>query len=370
MINQETDARFMAAAIALARRGLGLCAPNPAVGALVVKDGVILSRGWTKPGGRPHAETEALRAAGERARGATIYVTLEPCSHHGVTPPCTDAIIAAKIARVVYAISDPDPRVAGRGHKLLSDAGIEVTKGVLAEEARRANLGHILRVSHRRPLVALKLALTADGYAAGQSHEPRLAITGAHANGLVHVMRSMHDAIMVGGGTIAADDPLLNVRLPGLDARKPLRVALDSDLRLSATSRLVATAKSHPTLVIAGAGASDALASRLHAEKVEVAYVRRDQARRVDLADALEHLGGRGVTRVFSEGGPRVASGLIRQDLADEVIILTAAKPLGREGVVGLDPVAAAALGDPSRYVKVETRQVGDDRLTRYEKAP
>jgi diaminohydroxyphosphoribosylaminopyrimidine deaminase/5-amino-6-(5-phosphoribosylamino)uracil reductase len=216
--------------------------------------------------------------------------------------------------------------------------------------------------------VTLKLALTADGYAAGPSHDPRLAVTGAHANGLVHVMRSMHDAIMVGGGTIAADDPLLTVRLPGLDARKPLRVALDSDLRLPLTSRLAATAKAHPTLVIAGAGASEASASRLRCEKIEVAHVRRDQAQRVDLAAALELLGGRGVTRVFSEGGPRVASGLIGQGLADEVIIFTAAKSLGRAGLAGLDPRAAAALCDPTCYAKVESRQVGEDRLTRYER--
>lgn len=222
MIHLDVDSRFMAAAIALGRRGQGLCAPNPAVGALIVRDGVIVGRGWTKPGGRPHAETEALRAAGDRAQGATIYVTLEPCSHHGATPPCAEAIIAAKIARVVYAACDPDPRVAGRGHKLLTEAGVEVTQGVLAEEARRANLGHILRVSRQRPLVALKLALTADGYAAGSAHDPRLAITGPHANGLVHVMRAMHDAIMVGAGTIAADDPLLNVRLPGLDFAQAL----------------------------------------------------------------------------------------------------------------------------------------------------
>ncbi len=370
MIDLETDQRFMAAAIALGRRGLGLCAPNPAVGALIVKDGGIIARGWTKPGGRPHAETEALRAAGARAEGATIYVTLEPCSHHGATPPCAEAIIKAKIARVVYAACDPDPRVAGRGHQLLADAGVKVTKGVLAEEARRANLGHILRVSRQRPLVTLKLALTADGYAAGPSGEPRLAITGAHANGITHIMRAMHDAIMVGGGTIRADDPLLTVRLPGLEGRKPLRVALDSDLRLPLTSRIAATAKTHPMLVIAGEGASEAAASRLREENIEVAQVRRDQARRVDLAAALEHLGGRGVTRVFSEGGPRVASGLIGRSLADEVIIFAAARSLGRAGLAGLDPRAAAALCDPTRYVKAETRLVGEDRLTHYERVP
>lgn len=368
MIETENDARFMAAAIALGRRGLGLTSPNPAVGALIVKDGVILARGWTKPGGRPHAETEALRAAGPRARGATIYVTLEPCSHHGATPPCAEAIVEAGIARVVYALCDPDPRVAGRGHKILAEAGLEVTKGVLADEARRANLGHILRVSRQRPMVVLKLALTADGYAAGGSHEPRLAVTGPHANALVHVMRSLHDAIMVGGGTVAADDPLLNVRLPGLESRQPLRVALDSDLRLSLASRLAATAEAHPTLIITGEGASEGLASRLREKKIEIAHVRRDPARRIDLAAALEHLGERGVTRVFSEGGPRVASSLIAQGLADEVMIFSAAKSLGRAGLAGLDPRALAALCDPTRYVKVEQRQVGEDRLTRYER--
>ncbi len=166
MTDPETDARFMAAAIALARRGLGLCAPNPAVGALIVNNGVIAGRGWTKPGGRPHAETEALREAGERSRGATLYVTLEPCSHQGLTPPCAEAIVKVGVARIVSAIGDPDPRVAGRGYRLLKEAGVDVVAGVCAEAALRANLGHMLRVTERRPMVALKLALTADGFAA------------------------------------------------------------------------------------------------------------------------------------------------------------------------------------------------------------
>ncbi|MGH6820074.1 MAG: bifunctional diaminohydroxyphosphoribosylaminopyrimidine deaminase/5-amino-6-(5-phosphoribosylamino)uracil reductase RibD, partial [Methylocella sp.] len=196
-MNQScADTRFMAAALALGRRGLGLCAPNPAVGALVVKDGVIAARGWTKPGGRPHAETETLREAGAQAHGATLYVTLEPCSHHGQTPPCTDAIIASGVGRVVYAVDDPDPRACGRGAQILADAGIEVTRGVLAEEALRANLGHFLRVTRDRPMVTLKLALTADFYAAGAAGDPRLVLTGAPANGLVHVMRAIHDAVM------------------------------------------------------------------------------------------------------------------------------------------------------------------------------
>ena len=366
MIQSCADTRFMAAALALGRRGLGLCAPNPAVGALVVKDGVIVARGWTKPGGRPHAETEAMREAGTQARGATLYVTLEPCSHHGQTPPCTDAIIAAGAGRVVYAVDDPDPRTFGRGAQILADAGIEVTGGVLADEARRANLGHFLRVTRDRPMVRLKLALTADFYAAGPAGDPRLVITGAPANGLVQVMRTMHDAVMTGVGTILADNSLLSVRLSGLEDRKPLRVVLDSDLRLPPSARLAATAARIPVLVIAGEGAREA--ARLRKAHIEVAHVRRDAGGRVDLDAALTLLAARGLTRIFSEGGPRLAAGLIRQGLADEVIIFTAPEPLGRKGVLGLDPNTAALLADPTHYRLAETRMIGADRLTRYER--
>ncbi|MDQ6867928.1 MAG: bifunctional diaminohydroxyphosphoribosylaminopyrimidine deaminase/5-amino-6-(5-phosphoribosylamino)uracil reductase RibD [Pseudomonadota bacterium] len=368
MIQSGADTRFMAAALALGRRGLGLCAPNPAVGALVVKDGVIVARGWTKPGGRPHAETEALREAGAQARGATLYVTLEPCSHHGETPPCTDAIIAAGAGRVVYAVDDPDPRACGRGAQILADVGIEVTRGVLAEEALRANLGHFLRVTRKRPMITLKLAVTADFYAAGPAGDPRLVITGAPANGLVHVMRAMNDAVMTGIGTILADDSLLSVRLPGLEDRKPLRVVLDGDLRLPPLARLAATAAGIPTLAIACEGASEARAERLREAHIEVAHVRRDGAGRVDLDAALTLLAARGLTRIFCEGGPRVAAGLIGQGLADEVIIFTAPKSLGRDGILGLDADTAALLGAAAHYRLVETRMIGADRLTRYER--
>jgi diaminohydroxyphosphoribosylaminopyrimidine deaminase/5-amino-6-(5-phosphoribosylamino)uracil reductase len=370
MIQSCADARFMAAALALGRRGLGLCAPNPAVGALIVKDGVIVARGWTKPGGRPHAETESLREAEAQARGATLYVTLEPCGHHGQTPPCTDAIIAAGIGRVVYAVDDPDPRACGSGAQILTDAGIAVTRGVLAEEARLANLGHFLRVTRKRPMVTLKLAVTADSFAAGAAGDPRLVVTGAPAHGLVHVMRAMNDAVMTGIGTVLADDPLLSVRLPGLEDRTPLRVVLDSDLRLPPLARLAATAARIPTLAIAGEGASEASAARLLAARIEVAHVRRDAGGCVDLHAALELLAARGLTRIFSEGGPRVAAGLIEQRLADEVLIFTAPERLGRNGVLGLDADAAALLADRAHYRVVETRMIGADRLTRHERVP
>ena len=244
-----SDLRFMQAAIRFGRRALGTTSPNPSVGALVVLDGVVVGRGLTCPGGRPHAETEALRDAGELARGATMYVSLEPCSHTGLTPPCAQAIIDAGINRVVTGAGDPDPRVAGRGHAMMREAGIEVVTGVGADEARQANLGHIMRVSSGRPVVTLKLAETADGFAAGDIHDARLMITGQAANHKVQIMRASHDAIMIGAGTARADDPLLTVRVPGLEGRNPLRVVLDGNLSLPVTSRLAATSGKLPLLL-------------------------------------------------------------------------------------------------------------------------
>ncbi len=358
----------MAAALNFARRGWGDVAPNPAVGALLVKDGVVIGRGHTRRGGRPHAETEALRQAGTAAAGATLYVTLEPCSHHGETPPCAEAIIAAGVARVVSALDDPDSRVAGRGHRLLREAGIEVRTGVLAEAARRANLGHILRVTAGRPMLTLKLAETADGFASAPSPAPRLAITGAAANARVHVWRAQHDAIMIGIGTALADDPMLTVRLPGAEARRPLRIVLDTGLALPPTSQLAVTASDFPTLVIAGEDAPDAAALRLGAMGIEVMRVRRDVSGHVDLAGALTALGGRGLTRIFSEGGPRVAAGLISAGCADEVIVLTSEQKLAREGVPALDPPSRALLEDPLHYRRNISTRLGDDLCRHYER--
>ncbi|MBN9580490.1 MAG: bifunctional diaminohydroxyphosphoribosylaminopyrimidine deaminase/5-amino-6-(5-phosphoribosylamino)uracil reductase RibD, partial [Afipia sp.] len=220
------DRRFMKLALALGRRGQGRTWPNPAVGAVVVKDGVIVGRGWTQPGGRPHAEPEALKRAGAAARGATLYVTLEPCSHFGKSPPCADAIIAAGIARVVSAIEDPNPDVAGQGHARLRAAGIAVDVGLCAEEAGRDHAGHLLRVREHRPFVVLKLAVSADDRIAAAGHRP-VAITGEAARARVHLLRAQSDALLIGIGTALADDPLLTCRLPGMAARSPVRVVLD-----------------------------------------------------------------------------------------------------------------------------------------------
>ena len=359
-----TDDAFMAAALALGRRNMGRTAPNPAVGALLVKDGVIIARGFTAEGGRPHAERMALDAAGAEARGATLYVTLEPCSHHGATPPCADAIVAAGVARVVTAMEDPDPRVAGKGHAILREAGIEVVVGPEAASARVDHLGHILRVTKHRPMVTLKLARTADGYAAGAAHDPRLRITGPVADAFTHVQRSLHDAIMVGSGTAREDDPLMTVRLPGLDGARRLRVVLDRQLTLSPRSRLAFTARDMPLLVIVGDEAPDT-AARAFTEMTGAEVVRVPTiGGRLDLLAALRLLADRGVTRVFSEGGPVVAESLLTMGLADEVILHRGMKPLGRPGRPALTPAAGGAL--ESRYRMVESRVLGQDQMTRY----
>src|SRR6202161_1957840 len=237
-------------ALSLGRRGLGRTWPNPAVGAVIVKDGVIVGRGWTQAGGRPHAEIEALRRAGKAARGATLYVTLEPCSHYGKSPPCADAVITAGITRVVSALEDPNPEVAGKGHARLRAAGIVVEVGVGAEEARRDHAGHIRRMRDGRPHVMLKLAISADGKAGAAGRKP-VAITGEAVRERVHLLRAHSDAIMAGIGTVLADDPMLTCRLPGMAKDSPVRIVLDRALRLPLGSRLVRTARETPVWLIA-----------------------------------------------------------------------------------------------------------------------
>jgi len=358
----------MAAALNLGSRALGLTAPNPAVGAILVKDGVVVGRGATAPGGRPHAERIAIERAGAAAGGATLYVTLEPCSHSGVSPPCADAIIEAGVARVVSAMDDPNPLVGGQGHARLRAAGITVTVGPGAAQARRDHLGHILRVTAGRPCVTLKLAETADGFASGAAHDARLRITGPIADLRVQMMRSMHEAIMVGAGTALADDPALTVRLPGAGL-KPLRVVLDTHLRLPERSRLAATARDVPTLAIAGPDAPEEAARRLADLGVSIARAGLDAEGRVDLWQALRALSARGITRIFSEGGPHVAARLIALGLADEVLIITAERPLGRCGVPALSEEARAALAGGSRYRLEETLAYGPDTMRAWRRA-
>ena len=359
------DARFMALALALGRRGLGRTWPNPAVGAVIVKDGVIIGRGWTQAGGRPHAEIEALRRAGAAAaKGATLYVTLEPCSHHGKSPPCADAVIAAGVERVVSALEDPNPEVAGAGHARLRTAGIKVDIGVGAAEARHDHAGHILRMREGRPRVLLKLAVSADGKAGAPGGKP-MAITGAAVHDRVHLLRAQNDAIMIGIGTALADDPLLTCRLPGMAKNSPLRIVLDAALRLPLGSRLVATVRQTPVWVIAGAEAPAAAEAALRAQDVEVLRV-GGAGGRLDLAAVLKLLAARGITRLMVEGGPTLAAALLAADLVDEAMLFHAAKIVGADGIDALDRVALAAL---TQHLKQgPSEPVGADRQDIYER--
>ena len=361
------DLRWMNAALNLGERSLGLAAPNPSVGAILIKDGAVVGRGVTAPGGRPHAEPIAIAEAGEAARGATLYVTLEPCSHAGKSPPCAEAIVAAGIARVVSAMEDPNPEVAGQGHARLRAAGNAVTVGPGSQQARRDHRGHIMKVTAGRPCVTLKLAETADGFASGGRHDARLRITGQIANLRVQIMRSTHEAIMVGVETALADDPAMTVRLPGLK-RKPWRVVLDTHLRLPAGSRLARSARDLPTLAICGPEAPQEAAAQLTGLGVAVERIGLDGEGHVDLGQALRALARRSVTRVFSEGGPRIAARLIALGLVDDVVIITAEKPLGLPGLPALGEEARAALVDPARYRPVDSAVYGSDHLRRWER--
>lgn len=329
----------MRLAIALGERHLGLTWPNPSVGAVVVDESgdapVIIAQGATQAGGRPHAERVALAAAGERAKGATLYVSLEPCSHHGKTTPCADAVVEAGVARVVSGLEDLDSRVAGLGHARLRKAGIEVTVGCLAQEARRAHIGHITRVTKGRPALTVKLARSTEGFA-GSRYGPRLMLTGEIANAKVHLMRAHADAIMVGVGTVLADDPLLNVRLPGLEARSPIRIVVDSRLRTPPTSRVVADARDIPTWIVTTVAAPIEAEKVLTAQGVEVLRVSADERGRVLLPEALQLLGTRGITRVFCEGGPELADALARADLVDELVLITGRSARGQGDVPAL----------------------------------
>ncbi len=363
------DGRFMRDALAMGRRNLGLAWPNPAVGAVLVdpRNHVILGRGATQPGGRPHAEVVALGRAGDAARGATLYVTLEPCSHVGRTGPCADAIIAAGVARVVSAIEDPNPLVAGLGHGRLREAGVEVLIGVGAEQARRDHIGHFTRVREGRPAVLLKLAQTRDGVA-GRRHGPRLMITGHETRARVHLMRARADVILAGVNTILADDPDLTVRLPGMEAMSPVRVVLDSMLRTPPAARIVQDAGRVPTWIITAEHAPVAPEIALARAGVEVMRVGADAGGRPDLALALQLLGTRGVTRVFCEGGPALAGALAAARLVEEVALFTGPSDYDGppdQGVAAVGPQLRTAL---DAMGLVETETVGDDALQIFER--
>ncbi|MFK0272193.1 bifunctional diaminohydroxyphosphoribosylaminopyrimidine deaminase/5-amino-6-(5-phosphoribosylamino)uracil reductase RibD [Ensifer sp. NPDC090286] len=361
--NRE-DERFMAAALRLARHHLGQTSTNPSVACLIVKDGVIVGRAVTARSGRPHAETQALTEAGEKARGATAYVTLEPCSHHGKTPPCADALVASGISRVVISILDPDVRVAGRGVVRLRDAGITVDIGVLPEDGHQALEAYLMRQVSRRPYVTLKLAVSADGMI-GRKGEGQVRITGSISRGQVQMLRAETDAILVGIGTAAADDPELTVRLPGLEHRSPLRIVLDRRLDLPLSSKLVLTAREVPVIVVSSDGSGDADSDDSRAARkaaMEAAGVEVLEAG--SIADLLAALASRGLSSLMVEGGAVAARAFLDANLVDRIQLYTGPGTIGENGIAS--PFDRKSV--PAGFRRVAEARYGDDLFEEYER--
>ena len=366
---KAADRRFMQLALTLGRRGQGRTWPNPAVGAVVVNDGIIVGRSWTQPGGRPHAEPVALAQAGEAARGATLYVTLEPCSHLGKSPPCADAVIAAGIKRVVSAIEDPNPEVAGQGHARLRAAGIAVDIGLCTLEAARDHAGHFRRVRDHRPHVMLKLAVSRDDKIAAAGRK-QVAITGEAAKARMHLLRAQSDAILVGIGTVLADDPLLTCRLPGMEARSPVRVVLDRALRIQGNSRLVGSARATPLWVMTSNLAEAPAAAILGAAGAQVIRLetRAGPQPGLDLPAVLRALAEKGITRLLVEGGARVASSFVSAGLVDEFWLLRGPDDVGGDGVAALEGLPLTSLTQSPGFRVRASENLEKDILTVYER--
>jgi diaminohydroxyphosphoribosylaminopyrimidine deaminase/5-amino-6-(5-phosphoribosylamino)uracil reductase len=364
------DLAAMRIALSLARRGLGVAWPNPTVGCVIAVDGEIVGRGWTQPGGRPHGETEALARAGTRARGATAYVSLEPCSHWGKTPPCADALVTAGIARVVAPIEDPDPRVSGRGIAHLRDAGVAVELGLCAAEAEELNAGFLTRIRAGRPLVTLKLATSLDGRIAtarGQSQW----ITGDTARRRAHLLRATHDAVMVGSNTVLSDDPLLTCRLPGLEDRSPVRIVVDGRLRVPLTARLVADAARAPAWFLVREGVDEARRRAFAECGIEIVELPvGPSGEELDLGAALDALGHRGLTRVLVEGGGGLAAALMSAGLVDRIAWFRAAMVVGGDGIPAVAALGLDTLGKAPRFTRIGIESVGEDVLETLRRAP
>lgn len=359
MIN-ASDRRFMALALSLGRRGLGQQYPYswPAVGCVIVRDGVIVGRGWSSSKAMQHAEVAALKQAGEAARGADVFVTLEPCAHHGNTPPCANALVDAGVARVVAACGDPNPKVAGKGFAILRAAGIVVETGLMEDEAKQAHAGFLSHQFRKRPYVTLKLATTLDGKIATASGDSQW-ITGPWARRVVHGLRMRHEAVLVGAGTVRDDDPNLLVRDMGV-LHQPVRVVASTRLKIPRDGQLIRTAQDHPVWLLHGAGApTDGWGEARLFSVPEVAG-------QLSATGILEVLGREGITSVFCEGGGMLAASLLGQGLVDELIVFNGGRVIGAEGRPATGPLGISALAEAPRFERVEVRQVGADVMQRW----
>lgn len=355
----------MQAALRLAARGLGRVAPNPAVGCVIVQNGNVIGRGWTQDGGRPHAETMALEMAGPRAEGATVYVTLEPCAHHGKTPPCVEALVAAGVARVVVALRDPDERVNGAGIEILQKAGIEVVEGLLANEASELNAGFITTRLHGRPLVTLKMATSLDGRIATATGDSKW-ITGVAARRYGHMLRAQNDAIMIGVGTALVDNPDLTCRIDGLEQYSPIRIVADSRLRLPLTSNLVAKAREVPLWIVTVLGNDKDRLQALEDLGAQVIEVPANESGLPDMGLGLEALAKRGITRILVEGGSHLLATLIKDELADRLMWFRAGRIIGGDGIPALESIGLERISEAPELHLIEERRLGDDLLESY----
>lgn len=361
----EIDVYYMKLALRYGRRGLGRVAPNPAVGCVLVKNDHIVGRGWTQDGGRPHAEVMAIEDAGGKAYQSTAYVTLEPCSHHGQTPPCCEALIEHGIARVVVAMTDPDERVNGAGVEKLRAAGIDVVTDICEEEALNANLGFVLSKTINRPKVTLKLATTLDGKVATRTGSSKW-ITGVDARRYGHMLRATNDAILVGVGTALADDPRLDCRLAGLNARSPIRIVADSRLRLPLTSELVRSADEVPLWIVT---APENKSERIQAFEdlgVKVIVTGGDEVGYPDMKQALAELSELGITRLLVEGGSHLQASLVKGGLVDQIYWFRASKIIGGDGIPALQSIGLTDVSEAPVLDLVERRQLGNDHVEKY----
>ncbi|NQU55685.1 MAG: bifunctional diaminohydroxyphosphoribosylaminopyrimidine deaminase/5-amino-6-(5-phosphoribosylamino)uracil reductase RibD [Rhodospirillales bacterium] len=358
----------MHTALTLAGRGLGQVAPNPAVGCVIVgPDGAVVGRGWTQPGGRPHAETEAIRRAAGKCQGATAYVTLEPCDHRGKTPPCSVALIDAGIKRVVIACQDPDPRIAGKGVQRLKAAGLDVVEGIYEAEAKALNVGFMLRISKGRPVFTLKSATSLDGRIATRTGNSQW-ITGLEARAVGHMLRARHDAIMVGIGTALADNPALTCRLPGMANFSPTRIVADSTLQLPLSSPLVDTANETPTFVMTAVGADKRKAKELKNKGVNVIEVAASVSSSLDPVAMAEAMGAKGLNSVLIEGGGKLAGAFMRAGLIDRLAWFHAAKVIGGDGVPSVAAFGVESLVDSPSYYRTSLQVCGEDIFETYER--